>query len=606
MPTPVHPPATRRLTLEFTPTGNPYYSTVTSPVSFKPESLAVVPKRHVIPVIFVPGIMGTNLKGDANAKEYKNQPAWRPPNGLFEARSERNFRANQLPAERQKQLNPATTIVDTEGPIIIPDYFYTLTKAEARRRGWGEVHWDSYGEILTGLEFALNDPIENVGKVDAKKRAVWTIAETLKKGKDNVLNIWNPVKGDMPPLSANEYQRVSEYYYPVWACGYNWLQSCEQSAERLVKKIDEVLALYNNTRCFIPEGRVILVTHSMGGLVARRAAQQAADKILGVVHGVQPVGGAPAVYRRFRAGTEVGSVFDIPGNVVATIMGRDAADITCVLANAPGALELLPTKHYAKYWLRVEQDSGKADPYPLFQLPKSDPYAEIYSKRVQDVWWGMVDETLIDPANIHKKNNIPAWDAYQYALTQARNFHDKLGLHCHPKTYAHYGSDADQTSFGTLHWTTRSGIPDHLKHALPAELAGKWSKLGSTDIASNKKSITFELANKSKPASDFGPDAGDGTVPASSGALIKIGAKHVFQMKGFEHSKSYRNENVIANVVYCLGKIIQQATPAKDLPEKKGKACLAPTVASSNTSSNSVSSPSPVAISGSTIQRNRS
>ena len=33
-------------------------------------------------------------------------------------------------------------------------------------------------------------------------------------------------------------------------------------------------------------------------------------------------------------------------------------------------------------------------------LPLSNPYDEIYSTSVNDVWWGMVNEDLINPAKI--------------------------------------------------------------------------------------------------------------------------------------------------------------------------------------------------------------
>ena len=203
MTTPVLSSATCRLTLECDANGDPYFPTVCSPVSFTQASLAVVPKRHVIPVIFVPGIMGTNLRGDANSEGYKNAPTWRPPNGTKAGLKEGNSRANQKPAERQKQMNPATTVVDTEGPIIMPPGIKTLSTEEAKRRGWGELHWDSYGEILTSLEIALNDRHENAGKPDAQKMAAWIVAETLKNSKEDVLKIWNPIKGETSPLTLD-------------------------------------------------------------------------------------------------------------------------------------------------------------------------------------------------------------------------------------------------------------------------------------------------------------------------------------------------------------------------------------------------------------------
>lgn len=48
-------------------------------------------------------------------------------------------------------------------------------------------------------------------------------------------------------------------------------------------------------------------------------------------------------------------------------------------------------------------------------LPVSDPYEEIYSKRVQDVWWGMVDETLLDPAKLSGQTDSKSLKPYRIA-----------------------------------------------------------------------------------------------------------------------------------------------------------------------------------------------
>jgi hypothetical protein len=82
---------------------------------------------------------------------------------------------------------------------------------------------------------------------------------------------------------------------PVFAFGYDWRQSCASHASSLNAFIDAVL---ERTRA----QRVILVTHSMGGLVARAAMPVIASKVLGVVHTVQPAVGAVTAYRRFITG----------------------------------------------------------------------------------------------------------------------------------------------------------------------------------------------------------------------------------------------------------------------------------------------------------------
>ncbi len=583
--------ATRRMPITFDEHGEPGFETVCSPKSFQPRAFAVVPPRHVIPVIFVPGIMGTNLRATKEA-DTQNATAWRPPNGTLAGLKEVINRSKQKPDERQSQMTATRTEVDSSGKVELPEGALTLTKDEAVRRGWGALHFDSYGHFLAELERSLNDQYEDAGKAGAKKMAVWEVAQTLKKKAPikpcagdgdpcwrpelmDVTLVWNPVKGSIAPLTEDEFIRLDDFYYPVWAYGYNWLDSNEVAADGLVKRINEVLSWYDKTKYFMTQGKVIVVTHSMGGIVARRAAQKAAGKILGVVHSVQPVAGAPVVYRRFRAGTEVGGIFNVVGAATATIIGWDAADITCVMANSPGALELLPTKNYPPGWLTVSKTDNHGRPAITLcdALPRKDPYSEIYAKRAQDVWWEMIDETLIDPAGLVKARggDKTPFQVYRETLEDVRLFHDKLGLYCHPNTYAHYGSDHNEHSFGRVHWQTTSHVHSELKPILMQSPATSWTLTGQATVGAGSREVKFHLLDKLDPESDDDNDAGDGTVPFPSGAAITMadGAQCVFRMKGFDHQGSYMNRDVIENVLYCIGKIVQKATPAKDLPTTK-------------------------------------
>lgn len=599
--TPVMPTATRRLPLEFDEDGNPMFRSVCSPESFKARGLAVTPRKHVIPVIFVPGIMGSNLRA-TKAVDKDQGGVWIPPNGAIGGLGEWLYRLFQSNAQRQQKMTPSHCEVSPEGArgaLDIPDKHYTLTKNEAKRRGWGEVHWDSYGKVLLELERVLNDQFVECGTQNAHPMPEWQAAQVAERIKK-----WNPVKGvgesATAPLTGDEFERLDDYYYPVWACGYNWLDSNEQAAKRLMGRIQEALDWYSRPECqyFIPEGRVIIITHSMGGLVTRRAAQQMPDKIIGVVHGVQPVGGAAVVYRRFRAGTESGGFWDIEGNIVAEIMGWDAKAITCVMANAPGPMELLPTKDYPAGWLRFERKEGETTTAAMPALPVSDPYTEIYSKRVQDVWWGMVDETLIDPAGLAgKDHNMSPYEWHDVQLTKAKNFHDKVGLYFHPKTYAHYGSDHKQRSFGAVRWVTTDHVPGKLAEGLAAWPSGEWSSSGKATLKDGQQEVRWRLVGKTEPKDDLHEDAGDATVPRESGALIEKGGSAMqaaFRLTGVEHAASYKHPEVIACVTYSVGKLIQLATPVKDLPScKGGAACPPPT--SDNTSAESPSAlPQPV------------
>jgi pimeloyl-ACP methyl ester carboxylesterase len=535
-----------------------------------------MPPKHVIPVIFVPGIMGSNLCSNGKFSK-EGSPAWTPPNGKLAGLAEGWRRVRQLPAARQKQMSPDAVKVDNSGAVSIPRGLYTLTEKEAKRRGWGEVHLDSYGGILAELELALNDQYVDAGTQAAKPMAAWKVAKELtRKNGDESVDVvrddWHPIAGtDVPPLTDDEFRRLGDYYYPVWACGYNWLDSNEAAADRLIQRINEALEWYTKGKYWIPVGKVIVVTHSMGGLVGRRAAQKAGNSILGVVHGVQPVGGAPVVYRRFRAGTEANGAFDIPAAVAAAIIGWDAADVTCVLANSPGPLELLPTKHYPPGWLRFEcRNGGKAEDL-MPALPVADPYTEIYSKRVQDVWWGMVDETLIDPANLSAQAGSKPLKSYRIAITKAMNFHDALQLACHPVTYAHFGSDPKHVSFGRVTWATSDALTPLGASMLPGAQTASYTKLGASTLTLGEEKATFKLANHESASETDESNAGDGTVPLPSGKLIAQCSPNpkAFSMTGFDHQMSYGNLHVQENALYSIAKIIQLATPVAELPQCK-------------------------------------
>ncbi len=524
----------------------PYWESVCSPTSFKVRARCLVPPQDVILTVFVPGVMGSNLRSTSD-----RSVAWIPPNGMLDGNAEHTRRKSQTAAERQSQLNPNNTEVADDGTIKMPHEsdMPSMDLKEARRRGWGTLHWESYGETLIELEKTLNLPYGNgmnlTGKLEPGPRWKLIFDPTLKH--------WNPQTGHAP-LSADEFKKLGRYYYPVHAVGYNWLQSCGQSAKHLKEKLSEFTNYYKNSDYFRYKG-IILVTHSLGGLVARACAKLEGmeDEILGVVHGVQPVNGAPVVYRRFRAGTEGGAWYDAPANMGATVLGATAADTTAVLAHAPGVLELLPTKNYSLAWLHTDCASPQSK-NELSLQESTDPYAEIYSVRAQDAWWGMVDESLIDPAGLAKVLKTTPWKMYSEALRQAKDFHNDLKLQFHRVTYAYYGSDNDQASFANIVW--KGGKAKR-------KLEYKWLKKAQSSykivtgevglIGPDKEEIKLKLDDKRD-------QAGDGTVPhVSASAVETCGLKQTFRMSGFNHQFSYKNEYVRQVTLYCIAKIAQLA-----------------------------------------------
>jgi hypothetical protein len=198
----------------------------------------------------------------------------------------------------------------------------------------------------------------------------------------------------------------------------------------------------------------------------------------------------------------------------------------------------------------------------------------------------MVDETLIDPAGL-VKDKTP-FKAYREALTKANEFHDKLGLYFHPNTYAHYGADTGQKTYHNVRWRTAvmnydSNLPAisySQTDALMKTPATDWDKLGNKTIVKlENQGIRFELLGKD--------GAGDATVPEPSGAKVaEMGLKLTFEMKGFEHAKSYNNRHVLDNTAYCIARIVQGAKPIKELPQK-GTECSATNAGAASSASSS-------------------
>lgn len=357
----------------------------------------------------------------------------------------------------------------------------------------------------------------------------------------------------------------------MWAAGYNWLQSNEQSSDVLIARIHEALDFYSKSTVMIPEGRVIIITHSMGGLVARRAAQKAPGLILGILHGVQPVTGAPVVYRRLRAGTERGGAVDAKAAILSSIIGWSASDTSPVLGNAPGPLELLPTKNYPSGWLTAGF-KGNVKNIDFVRWPASNPYAEIYSKRVQDVWWGMVDEQLLDPAGMAVRKRSTPLVEFQKALRKAETFHDTIKLECHPVTYAYYGADAKYAAFSQVQWLTTDQVAESWKPLLPAAPVASHDHSGRVAVSMpNDYVVTFSLGDRVESKQNGDRNSGDATVPFFSGAQIKDGALLTCQMVGFDHQNSYNDGNVRDLTVYCVAKIVQHAVAVETLPQSKGK-----------------------------------
>jgi pimeloyl-ACP methyl ester carboxylesterase len=455
-------------------------------------------QREAIPLVFVPGIMGTRLR--VAGTDGKGKGADTLPNLRWDPSSTWFMLKNFFGADPQHRMLM----------LVGPDDFSS---------GFLEV--DDANPVSNGFH-GIFDQYCN-----------------------NFLN----------PLIKHDWGALRKIFeFPVYAVGYNWTDSNENSGKRLASRITAIIAEAKGVTGLCE--KVILITHSMGGLVSRAASElhDAKGKILGIVHGVQPASGSPAAYWRIKGGFE--------GKWSASMaLGHSGPEVAPVLGNIPGGLELLPNKLYRTNpttehpdglpgWLNI---SGVQ---PRAPLPKSDPYEEIYRVKARvlptpgekpstNKFWGLVDPDLLDP---HNASQLPAsgpnaidtsgvethaWNQYKRVLDIAEKFHDKLGKKAHPLTFCFRG-------FG---FPTVDSI--ELRTESNREKVDPYPSQGFrgyfTDAAGN--SMRAVLQN---PAGD-----GDGTVPLSSAGLLNDPARPAPGDSDFpiEHQPAYNDSEVQRFVV---------------------------------------------------------
>jgi len=526
---------------------NPTYAWNYTPKELGDPVHLVISVRQVLPIIFVPGIMGSNLRSSINKKPIwtLNITAGLPLTVLGQM--------GRLKAgARQQLLHPARTEVDPEGAV--PSYEVgsirtprdTELTDEYRRRGWGEVGQGSYHAFLMQMEQLLNGTgTENFHRIREEKIAELMAVAGSKNSR------CQPLK-DLALFTKEDEaeQRKRNFMHPVHACGYNWLDDNTQAALRLKARIEAIIAQYNGewSKC----EQVIIVTHSMGGLVARACQQLKgmSSKIAGIVHGVMPANGAAVAYRRCKVGMRDE---DWKASVV---IGSGGQEVTAVFAQAPGALQLLPTRNYSRQWLEVRAPGGK-----LIQnaLPVSNPYTEIYQRR--DRWWGLVKEEWLSP----KDGMAITWGTFKKFLGAAEAFHQKLTPDTyHPNTYAFYGAGSVKTkSFERIVWSMKpGGVAENTPISVEA-VSGMSAQQVQMD-GTNPEHVGWDPAtevSKWELKAGMQDNSGDGTVPISSGtAPVDCQAvRQVFRVSDVGHEPAYQDVVVQQVCIYAISKIALDA-----------------------------------------------
>lgn len=524
-------------------------ASITSPENFPVRAKICEWPEVVIPIVFLPGIMGSNLK-----VRDKNDSAWRIPNGAVDGIPALLKYWRRDAAKRQQILDPNNTEVDRSGPAAVPaDIVHYLVgegktpQDVARWRGWGAVHRASYGKLFADVEQKLAEIFRDGEALTEYWQQEITDAAKYQN--------WG-ARRDFDPLTEDQLKKVAEAAYPVHAAGYNWLKSNRDSAQQVMLEVDKIIAYYREQKFQCDQ--VILLTHSMGGLVGRACASLVGGepKILGVVHAVMPAIGAPSTYKRMRAGFE---------GVEQVILGRDAAETTCVLAHAPGGLELLPTEeYYAKikrrqHWLRATaqtKNAGSTQPADADTLlGEGNPYDTIYLNNKD--WWRLVKEELIDPAGKDKKklgaggsrDAQGVFGIYADNLEIARTFHSDIKHQYHPVTYAFYGADKHQATWNEVQWRTSAETTGVSQGEMVDDDLN-----GTLHVKAGEKTVRLDMQERRAP--------GDGTVPEESGEAAYDYCTQIFKHEGeekqqpsYDHQFCFDNAMTLGVTLYSIAKI---------------------------------------------------
>ncbi|WP_446903483.1 esterase/lipase family protein [Burkholderia sp. YIM B11467] len=557
--------------------------------------------RQPIPVIFIPGVMGSLLVDRNNGKEI-----WDPPNGITDSLSFAVSGYFENAAERQTRYDPHAAMVSAFGEVSTDGC--DVSEEEARRRGWGSVHCTSYHSTFAWLERELNNPADS-----GKLLGAWAAGDPT--GETFTLK---PIIGTPPRLygahgptadvihaTSDEFKKFCEFRYPVYAIGYNWLQSNLDSARDVVEGIDCVdkkrkrKARLMGIREICAENKVkkaIIITHSMGGLVTRMASVIAghADLMYGVIHGAQPATGAPLAARRFRAGAQTENTV-----INQVLAGRNSREFTAVTANAPGPLELLPMPDYHGYepwWIvrNLRRDE-------ILKLPKPGDTLSLYASQA---WYGLVPhqtDAILDPAGIAKKRlaiNEPAMTIqknFQMTMREVVERQTALINKYHPNTYAFYGSGPlQQAAESATTKTNASAGPRRREISVPREKLLTFGRifwrgdfpastteedlLGAQLLSDNAKGqIRIRVKNQAYTieaelmtpnfAAERGLIFGDGTVPVWSGEAVARGLKGgipggkaegvriAFDQNGMGHQECFKHPWARWATLYSLVKI---------------------------------------------------
>lgn len=584
-----------------------------------------VPPGKVIPIIFLPGVMGSNLRMTRERQTELERPdnrAWRPDDissaDVLAGTGYGGWLKLASPAQRQLNFDPNHTEVeyyhyteeqgrfDPSGALTrasdarhrnVPDDLAQIpplmmrprraasasspeapaprsaaTVAQlARWRGWSEVFFDgAYGDMLRTAEHYMNN-ISTNGKLSLLWQA--TPRDPV-SGKPMLAANSSPLSQLVrqapsafgasvgAALEDKELLGIARCWYPVHAMGYNYTKSNGVCAQVIAKRIRGLVKGYQGRgfRC----KEVILVTHSMGGLLARalihpsygNLLHDADASVLGIYHNVMPAMGAAGAYKRMRFGFQEKS--GLFAETEAKVFGVDGQHATAILANAPGPLELLPGQTYGSDWLKVIDGRGKV----LMSWPSQATTAldSIYLQP-NNSWWRLVNPDWVNPGRVDPRLGGGLRKVFK-RLEKAAEFHRSIEKTFHPLTFASFCASSGRPSYGEVVFKVTASVGSEVDTSGNVVLwpaPDKWQPLGDD----GKGTLTVRAGHRVLTLKLQPPTArGDETVPSLRSARQVNGFSFEHGQgddDDYEHQDSYSARHVLASMLYSIVKIAKNA-----------------------------------------------
>jgi pimeloyl-ACP methyl ester carboxylesterase len=433
-------------------------------------------KVGVVPVVFIPGVMGSRLRFTNFAKTESR--VWDPDD---EVTMGKNWVLTFSNTQRE--------IFKHWGADVLGEAITQSTD------GWPSVSQTYYGAILTQLRDGLKD---------------------------------------LAPLDC-----------PVYAVGYDWRQSNKDSGAAIANTVRAILQKHNAPKA-------ILVTHSMGGLVARAACKFTfgfVDQVAGIVHIAQPVTGATIAYRRFFTGANDGKSLlgdhtraNFKANAMDTILGDEWWKWLAYMSVLPGPLQLLPNNHYTmpagpysnpgfdtallgpiaaswtpNRWLYHYSKPADLSPFQLLPLPSTNIYDVYQGAGFPGIcfgWESSIASGLTNGFSEAKWNNTVLHDL-KNNLKDAAAFHAELGLYEHPNTMYMASMETTSTDVGFV------GVASGSNGAF---LKGPITSRGDGTVPLSSAQALFAQENDTH---DANPDAGNpASAPPKPPSRLTSGGEH--------------------------------------------------------------------------------